>query len=87
MGAGAAAAVGPALKRELVADGATFTVVGDDTDLRFAVTATAAWGWEEGALDVDVPLEEVEQLAGLFSGRTGSATLAAWPGLRFRVVK
>lgn len=86
MGSGAAAALGPALRRELVAPGATFAVVSDPLRARFTVADTAAWRVAGETIEIDVPLSEVEGLAALFDGRTGQGRRPAWPGLRFRVV-
>jgi suppressor of fused len=86
MGSGAAAALGPALRRELIGPGATFVVVSEPWSARFAVTDVAGWRREGDVVEIDVPLEEVEGLAALFDGRTGQGRRAAWPGLRFRVI-
>lgn len=86
MGAGAAAALGPALRRELVADGAGFSVIGDTSSVRFVVSPDGGWSVHEGELRIAVPLTEVAAVAGLFDGRTGWGRVAALPGLRFRVV-
>ena len=87
LGAGASAALGPALRRALTGDGATFSVVGDDAEVAFAVARSPAWSMHEGVLTVAVPVGEVEGLAGLFSGRTGWGRRPAWPGLRVHVVR
>lgn len=87
MGAGAAAALGPALRRELVADGASFAVVGDTEEIRFEVGEPPHWRWNETGIEAVVALDGVEYVAGLFDGRTGSGHASDWPGLRFRVVK
>ena len=86
LGAGAAAALGPALRRELVADGATFSVLGDEAQLRFTVGAEAGWRLDEDGLEATVRPDGVEYVAGLFDGRTGWGRASDWPGLRFRVV-
>jgi hypothetical protein len=87
MGAGAANALGPALKRELLATGAVFSVIGDDHQLRFVGTdAAAAWSGTGGSVEVAVPIELVGDLATLFDGRTGWRHLPHWPALTFRVV-
>jgi suppressor of fused len=86
MGAGAAAALGPALRRELVAEEAGFSVIGDSSSLRFVVSAESGWSMDDGELHVAVPLAEVAAVAGLFDGRTGWGRVPALPGLRFRVV-
>ncbi len=87
MGAGAASALGPALRRELVDQGAVFSVVGDEQDVRFVVEEEAGWSWSGDVLEVAVPLDAVEGLASLFDDGIGSGRLPPWPGLRFRVVK
>lgn len=87
MGAGAASALGPALRRELVAPGATFTVVGDHADLSFVIDTEPGWTWEGDCLEVAVPQGDVDGVAALFDGRTGWGRLPEWPGLQFRVVK
>lgn len=87
LGAGAAAALGPALRRELIAVGASFAVVGDDTELRFRVGPGAAWRWTEEGIEATVAPDGVEYVAGLFDGRTGWGRASDWPGLRFRVVR
>lgn len=87
MGAGASAALGPALRREMVGDGASFVAVGDSTSLRFEVAETATVDRSDPAtLVVRVPLEEVAALSGLFDGRVGWGRRPAWPGLRWHVV-
>ena len=85
MGAGAATALGPALRRELLADGASFSVIGDDAEVRFLAGADAGWEFEDERLTVTVPLHAVKDMAGLFDGRTGWGHLPEWPALRFRV--
>lgn len=86
LGAGASAALGPALRRELRAGGSAFDVIGDDATLRFVVGPDPRWEWAGQGVSLRVPLEEVEALASLFDGRTGSGRVAGYPGLRFRVV-
>ena len=87
MGAGAASALGPALRRELLASGAVFSVLGDDCQLRFVAAEAARWAWAGSALELAVPMAAVGELAALFDGRTGWRSLPAWPGLTFRVVE
>jgi len=87
LGAGAAAALGPALRRELVAEGARFSVVGDGVELLFVSAGSAGWGSEGTTLTVEVPDDEVAGLSALFDGRTGWGRRPAWPGLRWRVVE
>jgi suppressor of fused len=86
MGAGAARALGPALRRELLAVGATFSVIGDDCELRFVGADAARWSWAGTVLEIAVPVGAVEDLAALFDGRTGWRHLPAWAELTFRVV-
>ena len=86
LGAGASTALGPALRRKLNRAGASFVVVGDTGALRFAVAPAAAWHLDGDDLVVEVPIDEVESLARLFSGKVGSASLPLLPGLRFTVV-
>lgn len=94
LGSGAAAALGPALRRELVAAGASFEVVGDSDSVRFVVTAegeAAGWSFDAagpGGLElvVRVPAPEVAGVAALFDGRTGWGRRPCLPGLRVRVV-
>jgi suppressor of fused len=87
MGAGAASALGPALRRELLATGAVFTVIGDDCHLRFVAAEAARWSWTGGTVEVAVPVGLVGELATLFDGRAGWRRLPDWPGLTFRVVE
>ncbi|HET9690051.1 MAG TPA: suppressor of fused domain protein [Acidimicrobiales bacterium] len=93
LGAGAAAALGPALRRELVADGSAFEVVGDGATVRFALAPSAGWSLDPGGatpastrLVVAVPADELAGLAALFDGRTGWGRRRCLPGLRVRVV-
>ncbi len=86
MGAGAAAALGPALRRELLADGAAFCVVGDDRGLRFAVGPEPGWRVTDDGVEATITEDGVEYVAALFDGRTGWGRVSDWPGLRFRVV-
>jgi hypothetical protein len=86
LGAGAATALGPALRRRLTHTGAGFVVAGDAGSLRFEVGSPAQWRVEGDSVVVTVPPAEVEALAGLFSGRVGTGTLAALNGVRFTVI-
>ncbi len=86
MGAGAATALGPALRRMLSHEGASFVVSGDEGVVRFSVASDVGWRLEGGELSVRLALADVDGLAGLFTGRTGTGSLPALPGLRFAVV-
>jgi suppressor of fused-like protein len=86
MGAGASAALGPALRRELIGPSASFRLAGDQGDLRVVVGPTPRWSENADGLEIMVALEGVEDLADLFDGKTGWGRLAFYPGLRFRVV-
>lgn len=86
LGAGASAALGKALSRELIGEGASFAVVGDSCQVRFVVAGEASWKARDGNLRVAVPLEEVGALAAMFTGKTGWGRRPAWRRLRFRVV-
>jgi hypothetical protein len=86
LGSGTAAALGPALRRELVGDGASFAVVGDGVVARFVAATVPAWRLDGSTLVVDVPVGEVEGLAAMFTGRTGWGRRPALPGLRVHVV-
>jgi hypothetical protein len=87
LGSGASAALGPALRRELVGAGASFTVMSDEQELRFVVSEPPGWTAHDHTLEVRVPLDEVAGLSALFDGRTGSGRRELLPGLRFRVVR
>jgi hypothetical protein len=92
MGAGAATGLGPALRRKLNREGATFDLVGDHGVVRFVVAEAA--GCDVGdtrpgapaTVTLALPLDLVDQLAGLFTGRTGSGRLGWLPDVRFVVV-
>lgn len=86
LGSGAAAALGPALRRELLGEGATFTVVGDDAEIRFSAADRPSWKCTDTGVSAVVALDGVEYVAGLFDGRTGWGRVSDWPGLRFHVV-
>jgi suppressor of fused len=86
LGAGAASALGPALRRELVDAGATFTVIGDQGDLRFLLAHQADWSMSPGLVELALPESSLDAVVSLFDGRTGWKRLADWPGLWFRVV-
>jgi hypothetical protein len=86
LGAGASAALGPALRRQLGGEGGSFRVLGDDCEVRFVTTAAATWSASGARLEIGVPADEVEGLAALFDGRAGWGHRPAWSGLRWRVV-
>jgi hypothetical protein len=86
LGSGAAAALGPALRRRLHETGATFDVIGDAGSVRFVVGEPAGWVIDPTGVTVSVPLAEVDGLAAMLSGRTGSGRVAAVPDLRLVVV-
>jgi hypothetical protein len=86
MGAGAATGLGPALRRKLNRDGATFELMGDGGEVHFVVDDEAGWDVADGEVILSVPLDRVDELAGLFTGRTGQGRLPWLPGLRFIVV-
>jgi hypothetical protein len=86
MGAGAARALGPALRRELVALDASFSVVGDESDVRFVVADRVGWTSDDEGVDVTVPLDRVDEVASFFEGRDAAEDLEDWPGLQFHIV-
>ena len=88
LGAGAATALGPALRRKLNREGARFVVVGDAGELRFEVTSTPEWRLvsDDGGLAVQLPLAGVDEIANLFNGSTGTGRVAALAGVRFVVI-
>jgi suppressor of fused-like protein len=86
LGAGASAALGPALRRELVGPGASFVVTGDDVVARFVVAGTSSWRTVGDALEIAVAPSEVGALAALFDGRTGRGRLPVLAGLHVVVV-
>ncbi len=86
MGGGAAAALGPALRRQLVIDGASFVLVGERGEVRFAVADAPAWTLADASVSITVTPDEVEPLARLFDGRTGWGRRPSLRGLRFHVV-
>jgi len=89
MGGGAAAALGPALRRRLTETGAAFEVIGDSGAVRFIVADQGGWVIDptaDGDVEVAVPLTAVDGLADLFTGRPGRGQVAAVPGLRVVVV-
>jgi suppressor of fused-like protein len=86
VGSGTSAALGPALRRQLLGGSGTFTVEGDGASARFVAAATASWHLDGQVLVVEVPEAEVEGLAAMFSGRTGWGRREALAGLRVHVV-
>jgi suppressor of fused len=87
LGSGAAAAVGPALRRRLDRPGASFRVIGDAGQVTFAVGERAGWAVTGTAVTVEVPLDFVDDLAGVFTGTPGGAGVPALPGLHFVTVR
>ncbi|MBO0729787.1 MAG: suppressor of fused domain protein, partial [Acidimicrobiaceae bacterium] len=86
VGAGAAAALGPALRRELIGEGASFRVAGDADQMLVSVAREASWEADGDVLLLRIPLDKVGELAALFDGRTGWGRLPELEKLRFRVV-
>jgi suppressor of fused-like protein len=86
LGAGAATALGPALRRKLNRPGASFRVVGDAGEMRFVVAGSARWALSPDRLLIEVPAAAVDGLADVFAGVPGSRALADLPGLRFVVL-
>ena len=86
MGAGASTALGPALTRELVGVGASFSVVGDSWTLRFTVSEESGWDFDEEGVELRLPLGRVDEASALFDGKLGWHSLDVWPGLWFRIV-
>jgi suppressor of fused-like protein len=89
LGAGAATALGPALRRKLTHPDATFVVVGDARELHFVVgpASDSQWRYDEDTVVIEVAAEAVESLAALFDGRTGSGSVPGLSGLRFTVIE
>jgi hypothetical protein len=86
MGAGAATGLGPALRRKLNRPDASFELLGDEATVHFVVADEAGWDAGDGEVTVAVPLDRVDEVAGLFDGRTGRGRLDWLPGLRFEVL-
>jgi suppressor of fused len=86
LGAGAATALGPALRRKLTHPDAAFTVIGDDAEVRFSVGAADRWHVDGTTVAVELAPASVEPLADLFNGKTGTGTLPLLAGLRFTVI-
>jgi suppressor of fused len=85
MGAGAATALGPALRRKLDHPGAAFPVIGDGGEMRFTLGPADGWRLDGDSVVVEVSPESVEPLAALFTGQTGTGSLPSLAGLRFTV--
>ncbi len=85
MGAGAATALGPALRRKLTHPGAVFVVAGDAGELQFVVGADDSWRLDGDSVRIAMSAGTVDAVAALFSGQTGTGSLASLPGLRFAV--
>jgi hypothetical protein len=92
VGAGAATGLGPALRRKLNREGASFDLVGDRGVVHFVVAEAARSQIDDGGADAPtrvtlaLPLDRVDELAGLFTGGTGAGELEWLPGVRFVVV-
>jgi hypothetical protein len=86
LGAGAATALGPALRRKLDHPGATFSVIGDAGQVCFALGADDGWRLDGETVAIEVSPASLESLAGLFTGQTGTGSLAWLSGLRFTVI-
>ena len=86
LGSGAATGLGPALRRQLNRSGASFELIGDIQRVRFEVADRPAWSPRVTTLAVSVPRARVDELASLFTGRTGSGGLPWLAGLRIVVV-
>jgi hypothetical protein len=86
MGSGAAAALGPALRRRLSEQGASFDVIGDADTVRFLVADAGGWAIDGATVTVSLPLAEVDGVAAMLSGRTGSGRVPAVADLRLVVV-
>ncbi len=86
MGAGTAAALGPALRRELLGDGATFAILGDSGAVRFVVASCGGWRSDGSDLIIDIPADEVAGFADLCDGHAGWGSRPALPGLSVHVV-
>jgi hypothetical protein len=92
MGAGAATGLGPALRRKLNREGASFDLVGDRSVVHFVVAEAARCETGDPGVEAPttvtlaLPLDRVDELAGLFTGRTGAGRMEWLPGVRFVVV-
>jgi suppressor of fused-like protein len=86
MGAGTATALGPALRRELVADGASFRVIGDEATVTFAAGGRPGARAGGDGLRIELPLAAVADIAALFDGHTGWGRAPGVRGVRFQVV-
>ena len=85
LGAGAATALGPALRRKLDHAGAAFAVIGDAGELRFRLGPDEGWQLAGDTVEVTLAPESVEAVAALFTGRTGTGSVPPLAGLRFAV--
>ena len=86
LGAGAATGLGPALRRKLNRAGAAFALIGDCVKVSFAVADAPGWRIAANAVTIEVPLAQVDDMAGLFTEKLGMVTLASLPGLPFVVL-
>ncbi len=85
LGAGAATALGPALRRKLDHQGAAFPVIGDAGEMRFGLGPADGWRLDGDSVVVEVSPGSVEPLAAMFTGQTGTGSLPSLAGLRFTV--
>ncbi len=85
MGSGAAAALGPALRRSLRAPGSSLALRGESGEVVFVAGGPAAWTASAGCLEVRVPSWELDGLAGLFDGRVGWGRRPTWSRLGWHV--
>lgn len=85
LGSATASALGSELRRVLSTAQGTLRVVGGDREVRFDVADDAGWELSGNALRVQVPVERLGDLAGMFTGRPGSYRDPAWPRLVWRV--
>lgn len=86
LGAGAAAALGPTLRRSLRRPGAGLRLRGDAAEVVFTNAEAAAWSAGADHLEIGVPPAELDALADLFDGRKGWGRRPAWRGLAWHVL-
>ena len=54
--------------------------------MTFAIADAPGWRIAANAVTIEVPLAQVDDMAGLFTEKLGMVTLASLPGLRFVVL-